>query len=1063
MLSGELGQAVFTTLTHCLEPVPTVQAAAEAKLKELSRTPGYSAALVEVILSQELPVNQRQLAAVSLKNYVDKNWSAQAESEKFEGPEPPEEVKTLVKSQILNGLSDAQTRIRGAVAYAISKIAHTDWPEQWPDLLNALLSNVQSGDPNRVHGAMRVLAEFMKNDVTDQQFPHVAPILLPELFKIFSDVQTYSPQSRARCASVFRDAVDMLNNVKGEHPEAPAQFLLPLMPGWMAAFQAVLAGPSSRATEQLILRLEVTRTLVRISHNFPKMLDPYLPGLVEPVWADLVRLREEYLAESVVGSTTAAGGEVDSEGEVTGLDNLIYAYFDFIEGASKRAVMDPFLIGHGEKRKKGKKASKVTAPIPTQPAALPELVWVVMAYAQITKEQEEAWATDADQYVADEDEESLAFNVRIAAVDLLQEGLFEVHRTETLQAIGQASQRHFMEAQALRAQGRPHWWKAQEAVLLAIGRLADEIVDAVKEEPRSFDIEGIFQQVVLDSMRAQGFPFLQGRAIWFAAKFCEVLPQPLAAEYLNAAVAGIEPSNPNPVRMSAVKAMQAFSEHVDGSLLEPLYPTIVNGISTLASSAGEESLVLLLETMYAVTSEVGESVAKSCESALIEVAVGVWMKHPGDHLVGAIVFELVSLLASKPSIYESLQARLLPAIQHAMQQVSNPNNAPGIAAAVDLLTILVKNASSPLPAGYVQQVFPELLRTLEGSDDPSIIQNGQESLRWFIHKDIQQISLWQDNSGTTGIHHLMRVIARLLSPSFSESASMFVGDLITKLIVKAGDLLAPVFDDLLRAIAIRLGSAEKPTFIQTLVTVFLHLLQKNQSQLVNFLAGLDVNGRNGLELFVSLWCENYMFFQGFYTLKLNAVSMCNLFAAAASDERLRQIAVKGDAIPDETGKIVTRSKSKLEKHSIVPFPVKAIKLLIWDFGQNWEETTAKQLVKAALDEDSDDGGEDGGDEDVEDDGEGDDWEDVNDSPFVSAENYKYLSDLIESGVVDLDSGDDEDDPDLKADPVYHIEMREYFVSFFKTCQSENVCGFQEIYSQHLGAHERKKLRSLVGA
>ncbi|KAJ3339970.1 Importin 9 [Gonapodya sp. JEL0774] len=971
------------------QPVPEVQSSAEAKLKELSRTPAYAAALVEITLSQALPVNQRQLAAVSLKNYVDKNWSEQEDGEKFEGPEPPEEVKALVRNQILNGLSDPQTRIRSAVAYAVSKIAHTDWPEQWPDLLNVLLANLQSGEASRVHGAMRVLAEFMKNDVTDQQFPHVAPILLPELFKIFSNPQTYPPQSRARCASVFRDAVDMLNNVKEEHPDAPTQFLLPLMPGWMSAFQVVLAAPSTRVTEELILRLEVTKTLVRLSHNFPKMLDPYLAGLVEPVWADLSRLRGEYLAESVSGAVVATTGDVDSEGEVTGLDNLLYAYFEFIESAVRRAVMDPFLLGHSEKRKKGKKAAKAVTVAPTRPAALPELVWVVMAYAQITTEQEQAWASDADQYVADEDEESLAFNVRIAAVDLLQEGLFDVHRSDTLQALAQAAQRHFADAQALRAQGRPDWWKAQEAVLLAIGRLAEEIVDEVKEDSTRFDLEGLFQQVVLDSMRAAGHPFLQGRAIWFAAKFCEVLPQQLAAEYLNAAVAGIEPSNPNPVRISAVKAMQSFSEHLDASLLQPLYPAIVNGIATLATTAGEDSLVLLFETLYAVTGEVSEESVKACEAQLIDLAVGIWMKQPGDHLVGGIVTELVSLIASKPSCFDALQTRLLPAVRHAMQQVSNPNNASAIAAAVDLATILAKNAPSPLPAVYVQQVFPDLIQTLDNTDDPSIIQSGQDCLRWLIHKDVNQLAA-------------------------CESASAFVGDLITKLIVKAGDLLSPVLEDLLRAVALKLGSAQTPTFIQ------------NQAQIINFLAGLDVNGRNGLELFVSSWCENYMYFQGFYILKLNAVSMSNLYAAAGTDERLRQIAVKGDAIPDGSGKIITRSKAKLEKHTIVPFPVKAVKLLIWDFGNNWEEVTAKQLAKAALEDESEDIAEDDGDDD-EDAGEG--WEDVEESPFAPAENYKYLSELIESGIVDLDSTDeDEYDPDLKNDPVYHIAMRSNGIS-----------------------------------
>jgi len=72
-------------------------------------------------------------------------------------------------------------------AYAISRIAQHDWPESWPHLFDSLLENLRSGDSKQVHGAMHVLSEFIRNDITDQQFPIVAPVLFPELFKIFNE------------------------------------------------------------------------------------------------------------------------------------------------------------------------------------------------------------------------------------------------------------------------------------------------------------------------------------------------------------------------------------------------------------------------------------------------------------------------------------------------------------------------------------------------------------------------------------------------------------------------------------------------------------------------------------------------------------------------------------------------------------------------------------------------------------------------------------------------------------------------------------------------------------
>ena len=50
------------------------------------------------------------------------------------------------------------------MAYAISAIAHWDWPESWPELFQILMEALTSGQPSSVHGAMRVLAGIVKNN-----------------------------------------------------------------------------------------------------------------------------------------------------------------------------------------------------------------------------------------------------------------------------------------------------------------------------------------------------------------------------------------------------------------------------------------------------------------------------------------------------------------------------------------------------------------------------------------------------------------------------------------------------------------------------------------------------------------------------------------------------------------------------------------------------------------------------------------------------------------------------------------------------------------------------------
>lgn len=70
------------------------------------------------------------------------------------------------------------------MAYAISGIAHWDWPENWPSLFDILVSCLRTENEYAVHGAMRVLIEFTR-DLTDVQLPNVGPIIVQEMYRIF--------------------------------------------------------------------------------------------------------------------------------------------------------------------------------------------------------------------------------------------------------------------------------------------------------------------------------------------------------------------------------------------------------------------------------------------------------------------------------------------------------------------------------------------------------------------------------------------------------------------------------------------------------------------------------------------------------------------------------------------------------------------------------------------------------------------------------------------------------------------------------------------------------------
>lgn len=69
----------------------------------------------------------------------------------------PLQAKVAIRELLPSGLRESISKVRSSVAYAVSAIAHWDWPEAWPELFNLLMEMLVSGDVNAVHGAMRVL------------------------------------------------------------------------------------------------------------------------------------------------------------------------------------------------------------------------------------------------------------------------------------------------------------------------------------------------------------------------------------------------------------------------------------------------------------------------------------------------------------------------------------------------------------------------------------------------------------------------------------------------------------------------------------------------------------------------------------------------------------------------------------------------------------------------------------------------------------------------------------------------------------------------------------------
>nr|GAT57396.1 ARM repeat-containing protein [Mycena chlorophos] len=1050
IMASELASVLKATL----DPNPNTRIAAELKLTQLLALPDAGLALSSLVHS----------ASIILRKYVTERWSPYFPA--FKGSPPSPETKSQIRAAVFQGLSDPDRKIRTLCAHTLSAVASSDWPDEYPDLLSSLIGLISSGSPNSVHGAMQVFTEFIKSDLTEDQILPVLRDLLPVLLNILGAPEVHTALTRARTVSVFNQCVTSLYMVKGQHPQAVKEAIATILPIWLEAFKVLLSTDPQQDIvnrpnwDGLAVRIQVFKALDTINTSFPRALTPYLSVFLTAALNHLTALfptfSQYYLASNESAPTS-------SENESIELPQLICPIFDFM-GAVTRGGRYKSWFEEGNSNLSG-------------------LIAAVFNFLQMTHEDEETWATNPNAFVAQEDDETQQYSVRVAGFDLLA-SLIDQTRTHTANVFQTTIQDIISASQQAREAGSSAWWKPLEAGLAAIGSQAEAVEECVEDEqnagrPKPIDIELLLSNVVPSVLALTEFPFLQGRGFVFASQYAKLLPVQLAGQYIEAAIQVIEASEAGvPVKISAVRAVHNFFQSAnEGPTLSPFAPRIAKDLGPFLLVTSDDTLSLVLETLSVIiavdkgrwiTPELASSLTLSViiavdkgrwitpelASSLVTAILEVWTSNNKDPIFLSNVDNILTSLASSEAegIYQTVVKQALPSLCRAMTDA--PLNESYItASAIQLVSSLVAGAQEgALGDGFFAVLAPSLFKSLGEAEDRDVIQNGISCLTLVIRKDCPQLLAWSDAStGKSGIDGVLALIAKLLE-SQDESGGLVIGDLIIHLLRRAGESVLPVLPQLLQAMIARMRTAKTATFTQSLVVPFAFLINNQRDTVLDLLDGMNVDGRPALDILIQTWCENAETFQGFWPTRVSTLALCQLFVSERPS--LQALVVKGDIIvkPETQNVIMTRSRTKTTPHqfSSISFPLKALKLILHDVQAGGESATVTaQGETFAPDVDSDDGDED--------------WADEDNVTKGKDDEFAYLSDLIGPRGMAFDNDDaldEDDDEDLQKDPISTMDLQAHLHGFFRECAARNTSGFSGLVDQ-MSAEETLVIQRVV--
>ncbi|XP_058228095.1 uncharacterized protein LOC131336324 [Rhododendron vialii] len=930
-------------------------------------------------------------SAVLLKQFIKKHWE---EEETFEHPVVSNEEKAAIRGLLLLSLDDSHRKICTAVSMAVASIAHYDWPEDWPDLLPLLLKLINDQtNMNGVHGALRCLA-FLSGDLDDMVVPKLVPVLFPCLHTIVSSPQIYDKILRAKALSIVHSCSSVLGVMSGVYKTETSALMSPMVQTWMEQFSIILEHPvHSDDPDDWSIRMEVLKCLNQFVQNFPSLTETQFRVVVGPLWQTFVSSLRVYEQASIEGVEDPYEGRYDSDGAEQSLESFVIQLFELlltIVGSSKLV--------------------KVVA------NNIKELAYYTIAFLQITEHQVHTWSLDANQYVADEDDNT--YSCRVSGALLLEEVVSSCD-TEAINAIVDAAKTQFVNSQQAKVTGSAAWWRIREAILFALSSLSDQLLEAEVSGHTRADLGNLLEQIIAEDMGSgvYEYPFLFARVFSSIAKFSSMLSHGVVEHFLLASISAIGMDVPPLVKVGACRALCHLLPDANKGMLQPHIMGLFLSLANLLNQASDETMHLVLETLQAAIGA-GHEASVSIEPVISPIILNMWVSHVSDPFISIDAVEVLEAIKNSPGCIQPLVSRVLPFVGPIMNKPRQQSEGL-VAGALDLVTMLLKNAPTDVVKAIYDTCFDSAIRIVLQTDDHSELQNATECLAYFLSGAKQEVLAWGGDPGFT-MRSLLDVASRLLDPDLESSGSLFVGSYILQLILHLPSQMAPHIKDLVAALVRRLQSSKIAGLRSSLLLIFarlVHISIPHVEQFIDLLISVPAEGHDNSFVYVmSEWTKQQGEIQGSYQIKVTTTALALLLSTRHIE--LGKITVQGHLIKSTAG-ITTRSKAKLapDQWTSMSLPAKILALLTDALIEIQEQ------VLGGGDEDSDWEEAQAGDAEADQDL----LYSVGDTSY-SRPSYEYLDAMAKA--IDEDEVDGDEDESLhSADPLNEINLANYLFDF----------------------------------
>lgn len=640
---------------------------AEDRLRKLYSNQAFATSLVSVASHASVPLEIRQAALLYCKTFVLAAWSPHFDEFKGRVLVSDEDKLKLRHTLLALATSDGEERkIKSAASIVVSKIASADFPDEWPDLLPALLHIIPTATDGQLHGALKVLLDLVDDCFNEEQFFKVARDLVQTVFDVAVN-DARKPTLRALAVSVFRSCFDTLEMIMEDHKAAVKAFAEETLSSWTPFFVSTLKAPLPPAPAEddegadegvpalysgwIALKLQVVKVLMRVRSVFPAVLAPQSTLLFSATWDELITLQPEYHRMYI--EDDRQGRLEDADGLPYTLDFLVLEELDFMQACLRAPPV----------RKELEQQLKTqTAPDGNVSATwIAEVMKLAVAYAQITTEEEGLWDIDVNIFLSEEANVTANYTPRTACGDLVIK-LGEWLSASTIDGL-LAHTRTLYTGETS--------WKAKEAGLYILNQLLGDFQD-VNRNIASAAANG-FLDFIRYAMQQED-PFLRARGYLVAGSLTKTSGDALlelATPFLESSLHAMSNDPSEVVKVSCVRALQHYLSALPPLTTLPLQSSIISSLHDFLSQQDLNDLTESEDVMIAVVETLRDAIlldTRICLSGAGLTLLFTIASHGASNfqlamLISETFEEIASTLsASGPDEYAQLCTRVLPSL-----------------------------------------------------------------------------------------------------------------------------------------------------------------------------------------------------------------------------------------------------------------------------------------------------------------------------------------------------------------------------------------------------------------